>query len=275
MCAVLDVNESGYYRWLKMLAVPKRDELLLAEIKHILNSHPDNDNYGVQRMQLALRQNGREAGPRKIKHIMRENGWLHEQKRSPNGITKADSEAQKADNLIQRDFSAERPCEKLLTDITEVQCADGKLYVSPIMDCFNGEIIALGMDDNMRKELVVLTINTASQRYNLSGAILHSDRGSQYTSVAFRDRLKELGVKQSMSGTGKCYDNARMESFFATLKKEKLYRIPTHRLPMEQVKSIIFRYIMVYYNRKRIYTRNPRGFPPAVYREAMQKHIAA
>ncbi|OGO90864.1 MAG: hypothetical protein A2Y17_03755 [Clostridiales bacterium GWF2_38_85] len=104
------------------------------------------------------------------------------------------------------------------------------------MDCFNGEIIALSMDDNMRKELVVSTINTASQRYDLSGAILHSDRGSQYTSTTFRDRLKELGIKQSMSGTGKCYDNARMESFFATLKKEKLYRIPTHRLPMEQVK---------------------------------------
>ncbi|HBL84444.1 MAG TPA: transposase [Clostridiales bacterium] len=78
-----------------------------------------------------------------------------------------------------------------------------------------------------------------------------------------------------MNGTGKCYDNARMERFFATLKKEKLYRIPTHRLPMEQVKSIIFRYIMVYYNRKRIYTRNPGELPPAVYRETMLKHSAA
>lgn len=275
MCAVLGVNESGYYRWLKSLEMPKRDELLPVKMKNILDEYEDNDNYGAERMQLALKQNGIKAGIRKIKRIMRENGWLHEKKRRPNGITKADIEAQKTENLIQRDFSAERPYEKLLTDITEVQCADGKLYVSPIMDCFSGEIIALSMDDNMRKELVVSTINSASRGRNLHGAILHSDRGSQYTSSAFRDRLKELGIKQSMSGTGKCYDNARMESFFATLKKEKLYRIPTHRLPMERVKSIIFKYIMVYYNRMRVYTRNPKGLPPAVYRETVQKQLAA
>lgn len=275
MCVVLGVNESGYYRWLKSLEVPKRDELLPVKMKNILDEYEDNDNYGAERMQLALKQNGIIAGIRKIKRIMRENGWLHEKKRRPNGITKADTEAQKAENLIQRDFSAERPYEKLLTDITEVQCADGKLYVSPIMDCFSGEIIALTMDDNMRKELVVSTINAASHGRNLHGAILHSDRGSQYTSAAFRDKLKELGIRQSMSGTGKCYDNARMESFFATLKKEKLYRIPAHRLPMERIKSIIFRYITVYYNRIRVYTRNPGGLPPAVYRETMQKHAAA
>ena len=275
MCAVLGVNESGYYRWLKSLDVPKRDELLLVKIKEVLDIYADNDNYGAERMQLALKQNGIEAGIRKIKRIMRENGWMHEKKRRPNGITKADIEAQKAENLIQRDFSAERPYEKLLTDITEVQCADGKLYVSPIMDCFSGEIIALCMDNNMRKELVISTINSALRGRNLHGAILHSDRGSQYTSAAFKDRLKEFGIKQSMSGTGKCYDNARMESFFATLKKEMLYRIPAHRLPMERVKSIIFRYIMVYYNRMRVYTRNPRGLPPAVYRETMQNQIAA
>ncbi|OGO90530.1 MAG: hypothetical protein A2Y17_01525 [Clostridiales bacterium GWF2_38_85] len=96
----------------------------------------------------------------------------------------------------------------------------------------------------------------------MSGAILHSDRGSQYTSGAFRDRLNELGIKQRMNGTGKCYDNARMERFFATLKKEKLYRIPTHRLPMEQVKSIIFRYIMVYYNEKSRDRLNTFQFQP-------------
>ncbi|HBL84810.1 MAG: hypothetical protein A2Y17_01530 [Clostridiales bacterium GWF2_38_85] len=81
---------------------------------------------------------------------MRENGWLHEKKRRPNGITKADREAQKAENLLQGDFTADKPCRKLLTDITEIQCTDGKLYVSPIMDFFNGKIIALNMADNMR-----------------------------------------------------------------------------------------------------------------------------
>ena len=266
-CQVLGVSESGYYRYKSSIGKPRRDEILTVEMKKILDTHPDNDNYGAQRMQLALRQTGREAGMRRIKRIMRENGWLHERKRRPKGITKADNEAQKAENLLNGDFTAQGPCEKLLTDITEVQCADGKLYISPIMDCFNGEIIALNMDDNMRKELVVETLATAARGRNLCGAILHSDRGSQYTSGAFREKLKSLEMLQSMGGTGKCYDNARMESFFATLKKEKLYRKPIHLMSKDMVKTIVFRYVFVYYNRLRIYTRNPDGLPPTVYRE--------
>ena len=98
--------------------------------------------------------------------------------------------------------------------------------------------------------------------------ILHSDRGSQFTSSAFRMVLAQNDAVQSMSGTGRCYDNARMEIFFATLKKEKLYRIRTERMPMTQVKSIVFRYIMTYYNRQRIYTANPGGLPPVMYCQA-------
>ncbi|HSW40570.1 MAG TPA: IS3 family transposase [Acidobacteriota bacterium] len=266
-CRVLGVSESGYYRYKSSIGKPRRDEILTVEMKKILDIHPDNDNYGAPRMQLALRQAGKEAGIRRIKRIMRENGWLHEKKRRPKGITKADSEAQKAENLLNGDFTAQRPGEKLLTDITEVQCADGKLYISPIMDCFNGEILALNMDDNMRKDLVVEALSAAAKGRDLSGAILHSDRGSQYTSGAFREKLTSLEMLQSMGGTGKCYDNARMESFFATLKKEKLYRKPIHLMSKEMVKTIVFRYVFIYYNRLRIYTKNPGGLPPTVYRE--------
>ena len=117
---------------------PARDELLSAAIKAVLDEHPWNDNYGVRRMQLALAQRGIRAGIRRLTRIMRENGWLHERKRHPKGLTKSDPEAMKAENLINQDFSAEKPFQKLLTDITQVQCADGKLYISPILDCFNG-----------------------------------------------------------------------------------------------------------------------------------------
>ncbi|MDD4772393.1 MAG: IS3 family transposase [Eubacteriales bacterium] len=164
------------------------------------------------RIKQALENNGLRVGLRRIKRLMHENGWLHETKRNSHGITKADNEAHKAENLIARDFSADKPNEKLLTDISEVQCSDGKLYISPIMDCYNGEIIALGMDDNMKKELVVSTLESAAKKYNLAGAIIHSDRGRQYTSAAFRKRLGQLEIRQSMSGTGRCYDNARMEN---------------------------------------------------------------
>ena len=110
---------------------------------------------------------------------------------------------------------------------------------------------------------------------SLSGAVFHSDRGSQYTSLAFRSELSRCGMIQSLSGTGHCFDNARMESFFATLKKEKIYQIAAYKLPREQVKTIIFRYIFIYYNRVRVYTRNPLGLPPARYREWVQAQQAA
>lgn len=275
MCKAFGISESGYYKYLKKRGKPKRDDILLVEIKKILAEHPENNNnYGVKRIHLALQLNGYIIGIRQVYRIMSKNKLLKKRIRHPNGITKTDKEAQKSENLIKRNFSAEGPREKLLTDISEVQCFDGKLYISPIMDCFNGEIIAIHMDDNMRKELPIATLDAASRIGNLRGAILHSDRGSQYTSQAFRARLEELGMRQSMSGTGKCYDNARMESFFATLKKEKLYRIPTARMSMRQVKTIIFRYVMIYYNRQRVYTRNPGGLPPVVYRQLISEEAA-
>ena len=158
---------------------------------------------------------------------------------------------------------------KVVSDITEIQCSDGKLYVSAVLDCFNGEILTLAMDDNMKKELCVKTIEQMKEQYGkqLKGMIFHSDRGSQYTSEAFKVALKSCGIIQSLSGVGHCFDNAGMESFWATLKKEKIYRIAAYKLTREQVKSIVFRYVFVYYNRIRIYTSNPYGLPPVKYRE--------
>jgi transposase InsO family protein len=196
-------------------------------------------------------------------------------KKRPNSLTEADKEAQKSENLIKQDFTATRPNEKWLTDITEVNCSDGKLYVAPIFDCFDGAIVGLEMDDNMRKELYINAFEQACRRQNAYGVLLHSDRGSQFTSGDFRVALAKYGAIQSMSGTGRCYDNARMESFFATLKKEKLYHIKTMNLPMETVKSIIWRYIEDYYNHRRIYTTN-NGYPPMVFRNMnYQKKMAA
>ena len=267
MCEVLNVSESGYYRWLKNRDKATRRQLLSVAIRNIFNEHSDNSNYGVNRIQTALRLTGIEVSRRTIYRAMKEAGLLH-RKRRPHGITKATTEIQDRENIIKRDFSADAPKKKFLTDITEIQCLDGKLYVSPIMDCFNGEIVALEMRDNMKKELCIDTVKQLKANCrNLNGAILHSDRGSQYTSEAFREELKESGMIQSLSGTGHCFDNARMESFFATLKKEKIYQIAAYKLRREQVKSIIFRYVFVYYNRLRIYTRNPQGLPPVKYRE--------
>lgn len=122
----------------------------------------------------------------------------------------------------------------------------------------------------MKKELCIRTVKEQELQYGnkrLKGAIFHSDRESQYTSEEFRDTLREAGLVQSLSGTGHCFDNARMESFFATLKKEKIYRISAYRLTREQVKTIVLKYIFIYYNRIRISSVNPGGLPPVAYRE--------
>lgn len=274
ICTVLKVNESGYYRWLKNRDKTGKRKLLLVEIQNIIKEHPDNDNYGVDRILTALEQRNIKCSRRTVYRAMQDGNLLH-QRRIPHGITKATTEIQEKENIIKRDFTSNKPIAKLLTDISEVQCSDGKLYISPILDCYNGEIIALEMRDNMKKELCIDTVRQLKQRYgNLEGVLLHSDRGSQYTSDAFRLTLSEYGMTQSLSSSGKCFDNARMESFFATLKKEKLYRIPTYAMTKEEVKTVVFRYIFAYYNTIRITSFNPGGLPPVQYREKNVKSAA-
>ena len=267
MCEVLEVTRQGYNKWLKSQGKPYKHEALLAMIRQVLGEDDENNkSYGVQRIFLALRNNkGYTGSYSTVRRICRENGISLPKKKNPNSLTEADKEAQKSENLINQDFTADKPNEKWLSDITEVPCSDGKLYVAPIFDCYDGAVVGLAMDDNMRKELCIDAFEQACRRQNAFGMIFHSDRGSQYTSGDFRNSLAKYGAVQSMSGTGRCYDNARMESFFATLKKEKLYQIKTKAMTMETVKSIIWRYIEGYYNRRRIYTTN-NGWPPMVYR---------
>ena len=251
-----------------MQGTPRAWQLLLVRIRKIYEENPNNRNYGVGRILLALEQKGVKASRSGVRRAMKKGGLLKPPARRPQGLTKADAAPQKSENLIQRNFTAAAPNQKWLTDITQVLCADGKLYIAAILDCYNGEIVGLSMDDNMKKELCIHAFESACRSRDAHGMILHSDRGSQFTSADFRKSLARYEAVQSMSGTGRCYDNARMESFFATLKKEKLYQIQTEKMPMTQVKSIVFRYIMTYYNRERIYTANPGGLAPAMYRQA-------
>ena len=191
MCKILYVSVSGYYKYKKLLGKPGKDDILSAAMDAILKESPFNDNYGAPRMQIALLQKGIKAGIRRITRIMREHGWLHKPHRKPKGLTHATTEIQEQQNLIKQDFSAEHPLKKLLTDISQIQCHDGKLYISPILDCYNGEILSLIMRDNMKKELCIDTLKAVTRRYKLDGTILHSDRGSPYTSASFQEELKQ------------------------------------------------------------------------------------
>lgn len=267
MCKELNVSETGYYKWKRSQNKLKSWQLLLVEIHKILDAHPDNENYGINRVHIALEQKGVEVSRSTVIRAMRKGNLLHKNHRSPNGLTKADKKAQRPENLLQRNFTASEPNKKWLTDITEVSCSDGKLYVAPVLDCFGGEIINIEMEDHMRKELCIQAIKNAyKSRTPGNGVLIHSDAGSQYTSENYKKMLGKYRAIQSMSDVGKCYDNARMESFFATLKKEKLYKMNTKKITKEKVKTIIWRYTMVYYNQVRISTVNEGGWPPTIYR---------
>lgn len=226
----------------------------------MLEEAAENDNYGVGRMVLALSQRGVHSSRSSVYRAMKAHNLLHKRTRRPHNLTKANPNAVPSADLLCRDFTALAPARKLLTDITEIPCADGKLYVAAVLDCWNGEIVGLSMANHMRAGLCVDAARSARLK---PGAILHSDHGSQFTSDAFRNYLAALGVRQSMGRVGSCYDNARMESFWATLKKELVFRMPSRCLPLRQMASVVFRYIFGYYNTRRVYTANPNGWPPA------------
>jgi transposase InsO family protein len=277
MCTSLSVSESGYYKWRRNQARPKPWQLLLAEMHDIRAEHQDNINYGVERMMIALEQRGIIRSYSTVKRAMKKGNLLHESHQSPDGLTKADKKADRPDNIIKQDFTASKPNVKWLTDITQVKCNNETLYIAPVFDCHRGEIVGLAMDTNMKKSLCIKAISDAYKLRNPgAGVIIHSDAGSQYTSRAYKQMLGHFHAVQSMSDVAKCYDNARMESWFATLKKEKIYKLDTGNMSVEEVKQEVWRYTFAYYNTIRITTATEDGYPPSVYngKEADQKSVA-
>ncbi|CDX03129.1 Transposase InsF for insertion sequence IS3 [Desulfitobacterium hafniense] len=246
MCKVLKVSEAGYYKWLKLQNRPYKYNELLAKIRQI---RANNSDYGAYRIYLDLKLfHGYIGSYYVVLKLCQQHHLMLKKRRHPKGLTKADLTAQASENLLQQNFRTSSPNQKWLGDITEIPTAHGKLYVSAILDCFDGAIVGFKMANHMRAELCVEAFTAAAEKYHGYGMLFHSDRGSQYTSKAYRETLARYCAQQSMSNTGKCYDNARMESFFATLKKELLYKVKTETLRMETVKSMVFRYIETYYS---------------------------
>ena len=270
-CRVLKVSRQGFYGYLKYKDRPWKYKWVADLMWEILKEDECNDTYGRYRMWEALKLRSPDKpipGERTVYRIMEEIGICHRPRRKPNGITKADKAARKSDDLIKRDFKADKPLEKCVTDITEIKCIDDKLYVSAIFDCFDLAVLGLAMDTNMKAPLCVQTLKNAYNAYpGLRGAIIHSDRGTQYTSIDYRDAIKLFGINQSMnSAGGRCHDNARCESMWARLKEELLYgRYNTEKMTVAEVKELIWRYFMSYWNNRRICSSN-EGLPPLIKR---------
>lgn len=244
--------------------MPYKYTVLLASIEAILAEDIFNKSYGKRRMYEKLQLDYDCAySYNTVAKVLRENGMLHE-RNQPKGLTKADKLAQKADNLLKRDFSTTAPGEKVVTDITEWTACDGKVYLSGLFDCY----------DNMRTELCIQTYSQATENYDLRGAISHSDRGSQYTSEAFRQTLTSMGIIQSMnSAAGRCHDNAKCESMWARGKEEIMACYNVKKMTCRQLKQVLSYYYTIYWNYHRICSAIG-GMPPVVKRGAFLEMMA-
>lgn len=272
-CRALEVTRQGFYKYLKNRNKPWKYDLISQMIDAILYDSEYNASYGRNRMYDALKLSApadvQIPSKRTVYRILKRMGLTHK-RRKPVGITKVDKNAEKSDDLLNRDFSAERPFVKCVTDITEVKGSDGKLYVSAIFDCFDNEAVGLALGTNMKAELCVETLDSACRAHpELEGAIIHSDRGSQYTSRVYRQCLNHYHIQQSMnSAGGRCHDNAKCESMWARMKTEVFYDrgLKTEDFTVEELRVMIWRYFTIYWNKHRICSANEFGLPPELKR---------
>ena len=270
---ISNVTRQGFYKYPANKDRPWKYQDLAGAMQEIASEDECNDTYGRIRMYQALLlkqpEGVRIPGERTVYRVMEKSGLSHRPKRKPNGITKADREARRSDGLLKRDFTSAEPLRKCVTDITEIKAKDGKLYVSAIFDCFDAAVLGLAMDTNMKASLCEQTLANAVRSYPaLRGAVIHSDRGTQYTSETYRRAAAKYGIVQSInSAGGRCHDNARCESMRARMKEELLYgRHNTEELTIGELKTLIWRYFISYWNNRRICSSND-GLPPMVRRQ--------
>jgi transposase InsO family protein len=253
MCAVLGVSSSGYYDWRQRSASEREqaNDRLLAAIRR--EHEASRQTYGSPRIHAALRRQGFEAGRNRVARLMRENGLVGRspQRKRPRTTQRAEG-ARAAPNLLAQDFSASRPNQVWLADITYIETLEGWLYLAAVLDLYARPIVGWSMAAHLQATLVEQALLLAlGQRLPDPGLLHHSDQGSQYTSHLIQSLLAEHGIQVSMSGVGNCYDNAPMESFFGTLKTECASSPFATRA---QARQAIFEYIEVWYNRQRLHS---------------------
>lgn len=268
MAQWLQVSKSGYYAWLKR-SKNKRCVENESFLQKIIRIHEESrGTYGGRKITHEInRGSEKPVNHKRIERIMRENGIRSKSHRKYKATTNSAHNLPVAENILNRDFTADRPGQKMVSDITYIPTDEGWLYLAGVMDLCGDKIVGISMDGRMTKELVISALKDAiSHTKTTAGCILHSDRGSQYCSLEYQKLAKDHGFISSMSRRGNCWDNAPMESFWGKLKQEWLN--DQHFQTREEAKSAVFEYIWIFYNRKRIHEANGYLTPEEYY----QKH---
>jgi len=251
MISALEVSLSGYSEWRRRPPSPRsiENQALTERIKDI---HDKNRQvYGSPRIHRELRDEGKLVSVKRVERLMKNAGITAKPPRSPFVVTTdSNHDFPVAENLLNQDFSASRPDERWVTDITYIPTDEGWLYLAAIMDLYSRRIVGWAMQNNLSTSIVLCALDMALVNRNPSvGLIHHSDRGSQYASTAYQDVLTDEGITCSMSRRANCYDNAAMESFFHTLKVELIHRYRFHT--RDHARTAIFDYVESFYNRTR------------------------
>ncbi len=250
LCETLGVSLSGYYAWKKrpMSQHQREDHQIVAHIREVYQSC--RQVYGSPRIHAELRDQGLTISRKRVAHLMREQGLSAWRRRHRTITTRSEPGARVAPNLLDQDFTASRPNEKWTGDITAVWTYEGWLYLAVVLDLFSRRVIGWAMAAIQDETLIETALHMALLgRHPADELLFHSDRGSQYTSDAYRAALAEAGITVSMSRTGNCYDNAVTESFFGTLKGECVERLTFQT--RGQARQTIFEYVECFYNRVR------------------------
>ena len=263
MCRFFQVSRSGYYDFVHRLGRPEKDAVLAEIIAE--QRERSFRTYGYRRMWLVLKKRGIHRNPKTILRIMEKYGLLAEIRRRRKW-QQMGQQVHKYKNLLNREFHADRPNSKWVTDISYIHTKQGVLYLSMIRDLYDNSIVAYKTGTEQTVNLVLDTIRLAMHKEKKRVAAelyLHSDQGVQYTSQAYFDLTKSYGITLSMSRRGNCYDNAMAENFFSILKTECIYRHKPDSFC--EANEMIGRYIN-FYNHERIQLKT--GVAPLTLRHS-------
>ena len=248
MCQLFGVSRSGYYGFRKRIGTPEPD----AELAELLKGQQERcrQTYGYRRMWLWLEKHGIHHNPKTVLRVMKKYDLLAEIRRAKKWV-RMEEQTHKYENLLNRDFRADSPNKKWVTDISYIHTGEGVLYLSMIRDLYDSSIVAYKTAAQQTVNLVLDTIRLAKRKEKVvAGSLqLHSDQGGQYTSQEYFNLTKEYGIIPSMSRRGNCYDNAMAENFFSILKTQCIYRQKIKSF--QQARELIDEFIY-FYNHERI-----------------------
>ena len=264
VCRTLGIKRSSFYSRVNNPKTSKEadDETLKEKMTEIFIEN--KEEYGRVRMRKAIGEAGFPMSEGKVSRLMREANLIPKKSKKYKQTTNSKHKYQVAENILARDFDAEKPNQKWCGDSTYIYTDEGWLYAAGILDLCGRVCIGLSFSDRHTQELMLESFDQACKKYRPEpGCIFHSDRGVQYASNAYKDALKEKGMIQSMSRSGVPYDNAPMESFWSTVKVGCVYgkRFRTKK----QAKKEIFQYVFGFYNTHRYHTSNGLETPMEYY----------